>query len=582
VITIRHTHEDGTLIEGTVKGDGVYEITKRYGFRWFPSIRAIGIRGSRDQVAKRWKINGAAEALRAAGHEVTVEIDDTPRGRAEVLADQSERLDDRAEALAAKAAKHQAESDAAFTRASQIGERFAFGQPILVGHHSERSARADQRRIQAAMDRSRTEFETAEDAARRAAAVGRNADYSARPGVTARRVERAEAELRKIQRSLDGYTTRHYMGDGKTIAYQFDHEPATGEHRESLLARKAQLEDQLAYDRAQLAAAQEAGQHVAYGPHNVHVGDLVHHGYGWYRVVKVNKVTVSVETGYTWHDKIRFTDIRRHRPAGAEPDHPRPEADRRPAAPPPPDTPTLTWAGDANPQLRDQLTVPQARSEDGCFFTPPAVAKWVVDELTGVADLPAGARVLEPSAGGGSLVRAVLTANPQVQVAAVEPNRDLTTVLMRSTAGLPGEVTVYRVPFEVWASADRGLFDAVVMNPPFTLPGQPTVWIDHVTLAWQLVKPGGRLVAIVPAGFAFRDDARHCAVRALVDEHGDWQHLPEGAFTTSGTGVRTCVIHLDKTTTPAEPAPVPAPPPEAAPAPAQWDQPELFTEGASR
>lgn len=574
MITIRHTHAEGTLLEGSRKGDGVYEIVRQrqYGFRYMPSIRAIGIRGSRDRPARRRIINATADALRAAGHEVTVEIDDTPRDRATALADQAGRLDDRRGALESKAAKHLAACEAAFNRASRISERFAFGQPILVGHHSQRSARADQRRIEAAMRRSRTEFDVGQAASRRASAVGSAAAYSARPGVTARRIERIEADLRRIQKKLDGYTRNFRNGRGE-IVYVERHDPAIGEWREELLARKAHLEDQLAYDRQQLAAAEEAGQHATYGPHNVHVGDLVDHGFGWKRVVKVNRVTVSVETGYSWHDKIRFTDIRRHRPAGAEPDHPGP--DRRPAAATPPDTPALTWAGDANPQLRDQLsTPPLAVRAPGYFPTPAPLASCLVGELTGIADLPAGARVLEPSAGDGALVRAILAANPQVQVAAVEPNRDLTTVLMRSTAGLPGEVTVYRVPFEVWAAADRGLFDAVVMNPPFALPGEPTVWIDHVNLAWSLLRPGGRLVAIVPGGLEFREDGRHRAVRALVAEHGGWQQLPEGSFAASGAEVRTCAIYLDNTPAPAPPAPS---------GPAGWDQPQLFDmEGASR
>ena len=63
----------------------------------------IGIAQSRDHLAKRWQIDAAAEALRQAGFEVTVEIDDTPRDVAEVKADRAERLDGRYERLTAKA-----------------------------------------------------------------------------------------------------------------------------------------------------------------------------------------------------------------------------------------------------------------------------------------------------------------------------------------------------------------------------------------------------------------------------------------------------------------------------------------------
>lgn len=41
--------------------------------------------------------------------------------------------------------------DAAHRRVREIADRIPFGQPILVGHHSERGARADQRRIENGM-----------------------------------------------------------------------------------------------------------------------------------------------------------------------------------------------------------------------------------------------------------------------------------------------------------------------------------------------------------------------------------------------------------------------------------------------
>ena len=150
MITISHTHEDGTLVHGTSKGDGVYELIgprTAARFRYFPSIRMIGIPQSRDHLADRWRINKAAEVLRAAGHEVTVEIDDTPRDVTEVKADRAERLDGRYDALTAKAERNAAEAERRFGAADHYAERFAGGQPILVGHHSERSARVAQKRI---------------------------------------------------------------------------------------------------------------------------------------------------------------------------------------------------------------------------------------------------------------------------------------------------------------------------------------------------------------------------------------------------------------------------------------------------
>ncbi|WP_143229950.1 DNA methyltransferase family protein [Actinophytocola xanthii] len=91
----------------------------------------------------------------------------------------------------------------------------------------------------------------------------------------------------------------------------------------------------------------------------------------------------------------------------------------------------------------------------------------------------------------------------------------------------------------------RQLFDAVVMNPPFSVPGHPTIWIDHVRLAWRLLTPGGRLTAIVPNGYTFRSDRRHTAIRALVEQVGGTHvALPDDAFGTRG--VRAVLLTMDK------------------------------------
>ena len=76
MLTITHTPEAGTLIEGTSRGDGTAEILKANGWRWGRSIGAWYVPQSRDRLPKWWTINRAATALRDAGHEVTIEADE--------------------------------------------------------------------------------------------------------------------------------------------------------------------------------------------------------------------------------------------------------------------------------------------------------------------------------------------------------------------------------------------------------------------------------------------------------------------------------------------------------------------------
>lgn len=182
-----------------------------------------------------------------------------------------------------------------------------------------------------------------------------------------------------------------------------------------------------------------------------------------------------------------------------------------------------------------------ARTAEGYVPTPPPLAAEIVAEYSNVPALGAGASVLEPSAGDGAFVSAILAANAYVAVVAVEPN-------LSRLSKVEDLHRVRRVhgAFEDFAAQTGGRFDAVVMNPPFAVPGQPSIWIDHVRLAFDLLAPNGRLAAIVPSGLMHRQDRRHREMREFVETHGGYEQLPDDAFKASGTGVRTVVVWLDR------------------------------------
>lgn len=539
MITIKHTHEDGTLVYGTSKGDGVYDIIRKWengNFKFFPSLRMIGLRNSRDRVANRWAINAAAKALREAGFEVEVEIDDTFRDRAQVLEDKADRLEDRRDALERKADRHAGAAAAAHERANQISERFAGGQPILVGHHSERSARRDQKRMDQAMRKSIDENDQAQDAARRANAVGSQMRRSATPAVTARRIKTAESELRKIQKSLDGHTRRHLDHRGNPI-YIDVHEPATGDYRERLLARKAQLENQLEYDQAQLASAVEAGEYVQWGKHNVHVGDVVHYwGLQPRTVVKINKSTVGVESGYSWPDKVKYTDIRAVECPHEDTVFPAAKPRSATTATPPPPSPAPaprkvevpkidTEKLKAAAQTVSNVTVGRGRE---AFVSPPKV----VDKLMELADIQPGMTVLEPSAGTGNIALAAVELGAVVDC--VELDRNLSDVLI---ARVPGARMILVRDF-LDTEPEAQSYDRIVMNPPFS-GGKDILHVGH---ALQFLRPGGRLVAVMAAGVIFHQSKAAEKFRALVDERGgEFEPLPAESFAPA-TNASTVVV----------------------------------------
>lgn len=126
-----------------------------------------------------------------------------------------ERRERKADRLREWADSRDAKADAAYVGVQAIVERIPFGQPILVGHHSERGARADQRRIESGMDRSCEHSAKAGDMRSRAdniEAQNRAAIYSDDPdaveALTAK-IARLEAERDTIKARNAAYKREH-------------------------------------------------------------------------------------------------------------------------------------------------------------------------------------------------------------------------------------------------------------------------------------------------------------------------------------------------------------------------------------
>lgn len=274
-ITITHTRADGTLLEGSCKGDGVLELVRPHGFRWFPSLGCLGIPRSRDKRAQQWRIDAAKAALEAAGWTVEVTIDEgIRRSFADAEADRAERAEDRAERYEQRAERAQAASDGARDRVQRISDGIPVGQPILVGHHSERRARRDVERIDSGMRRSISEGERAGYWAARAEAAGDYARFRNSPPVTLRRIDKLEADRRGVLRSLEG------CEEGSACA-------------EELVRRRDELDEQLAYWRHVVAKAEADGFKV-WSRADFKKGDFVRYRNTWYEVLRVNAKSVTI------------------------------------------------------------------------------------------------------------------------------------------------------------------------------------------------------------------------------------------------------------------------------------------------
>lgn len=114
----------------------------------------------------------------------------------------AERAEERAERFEGYQGKRIADAERARAGVSAISDNIPLGQPILVGHHSERRARKDAERIENGMRRAVQMWDTAEYWQSRAAGAVRNAQYKERPDVRHRRIKTIEADKRKQERAL--------------------------------------------------------------------------------------------------------------------------------------------------------------------------------------------------------------------------------------------------------------------------------------------------------------------------------------------------------------------------------------------
>ena len=161
--------------------------------------------------------------------------------------------------------------------------------------------------------------------------------------------------------------------------------------------------------------------------------------------------------------------------------------------------------------------------------------------MTGVQTCALPIWVLEPSAGTGRLLEALPGIVPfgqvrqtALQVVAVEVNSALAARL--ACSGLAGTVRCADFLTCSGDAEDLGLFDAVLMNPPFAQGAD----IEHITHALTMLKPGGRLVALCANG-----PRQNASLRPMVEARGgEWEDLPADTFKEEGTGVRVGLISM--------------------------------------
>jgi hypothetical protein len=287
-LTISHSPRQGTLVEGTVKGDGAHSILNRR--QWGPNlaqrfkfsryIDAWYLPQSRDNRSARYRhtIDRLATELRAAGHTVTVEINDQDRRSvAEREADAAERAEGRVERFGTYAGNAAGRSEALFEEADRMREAIPLGQPMMPDHYSYNRDRNFRDRMHRKDEKGIAESKKARYWNNREQAARHYADHRFDPYVALGRIERLTRERRTLELALEG---RGSIGGDHT-------DPDTSAEWQ---ARAKELTEQIDYWREQV---DQSGVKV-WSASDFRAGDFAEIRGQWYEVLRANAKTVSV------------------------------------------------------------------------------------------------------------------------------------------------------------------------------------------------------------------------------------------------------------------------------------------------
>lgn len=194
--------------------------------------------------------------------------------------------------------------------------------------------------------------------------------------------------------------------------------------------------------------------------------------------------------------------------------------------------------------LREQAAAPDkvkqleramvGKKNDGFDFFP--TPEGVADEMVETAGLEPGMRVLEPSAGMGHIAERIRDAGVEPDVGEIASDR-------RELLEAKGFNLVARDFMDL----KEGGYDRILMNPPFS-DGRD---IAHVRHAYELLKPGGRVVAIMGEGAFSQSFKRAEEFREWLESVGGTEEkLPEGTFLDPSlpvnTGANARMVVIDK------------------------------------
>ncbi|RYG27178.1 class I SAM-dependent methyltransferase, partial [bacterium] len=178
------------------------------------------------------------------------------------------------------------------------------------------------------------------------------------------------------------------------------------------------------------------------------------------------------------------------------------------------------------------------------FATPVSLANYLVsiayDKCLVNIENP---KILEPSAGDGALVKAIVKHMPDQRVDCFEL-MELNRIKLQKVAGtdvLGGDFLEAVAQDTMKMITEQ--YDLIIANPPFTKNQD----IDHIRAMYKCLKPGGVIVTIASPSWTFGQQKKQTDFKEWLENIGaTTEEVAAGQFKESGTNVSAVIITLQK------------------------------------
>jgi phospholipid N-methyltransferase len=159
----------------------------------------------------------------------------------------------------------------------------------------------------------------------------------------------------------------------------------------------------------------------------------------------------------------------------------------------------------------------------------------IADRLVKLADIEDDNMILEPSAGQGAIIEAILRKHPNANIGAIE--------LMEVNSIILKKKGFTHLCGDFLQQPAIEFYDRIIANPPFSKNQD----IDHVLHMYKCLTPGGILVSIMSEHWIKSNNRKEKDFKQwLLDQDYHTDIINRGEFKGSGTMVGCIIVKIRK------------------------------------